>query len=201
MQSKNGAGVFDADNTQTTLNHIPSADHGALLDRDGRCECALPELPGPGRLRAAIIRWWPRASTICAKSRRLTVPVRRWGTELYLRHLVGAVRLQRLREDPMAPHIRKAVAWLKGFQQPDAGWAKRRDLWKGRKDFVRESTPRRRLGRTRADERRRKSRAPPSSAASSTCSKAPRPAPNGTRIRTRQSLPRVFYLRYHGYSA
>ena len=33
MQSKNGGwGSFDADNTNYYLNHIPFADHGALLD-------------------------------------------------------------------------------------------------------------------------------------------------------------------------
>src|SRR3546814_10864474 len=33
MQSKNGGwGAFDADNTHYYLNHIPFADHGALLD-------------------------------------------------------------------------------------------------------------------------------------------------------------------------
>jgi len=57
----------------------------------------------------------------------------------------------------MAPHIRKAVAWLKGFQQPDGGWGEGGETyWKGRKDFVREKhTLADGLGRTRADERRR----------------------------------------------
>ena len=33
MQSRNGGwGSFDADNTHSYLNHIPFADHGALLD-------------------------------------------------------------------------------------------------------------------------------------------------------------------------
>src|SRR5581483_1094855 len=33
LQSKNGGwGAFDADNEYTYLNHIPFADHGALLD-------------------------------------------------------------------------------------------------------------------------------------------------------------------------
>jgi squalene-hopene/tetraprenyl-beta-curcumene cyclase len=33
MQSKNGGwGSFDVDNTHYYLNHIPFADHGALLD-------------------------------------------------------------------------------------------------------------------------------------------------------------------------
>src|SRR5208282_3822894 len=33
MQSRNGGwGSFDADNTHFYLNHIPFADHGALLD-------------------------------------------------------------------------------------------------------------------------------------------------------------------------
>ena len=33
LQSRNGAwAAFDADNTHSYLNHIPFADHGALLD-------------------------------------------------------------------------------------------------------------------------------------------------------------------------
>ena len=50
MQSKNGAwGAFDADNEYYYLNHIPFADHGALLDPPtedvtARCVSMLAQL-------------------------------------------------------------------------------------------------------------------------------------------------------------
>ena len=49
LQSRNGGwGAFDADNTHYHLNHIPFADHGALLDPPtadvtARCISFLPE--------------------------------------------------------------------------------------------------------------------------------------------------------------
>ena len=50
MQSRNGGlGAFDADNTYYYLNHIPFADHGALLDPPtadvtARCVSMLAQL-------------------------------------------------------------------------------------------------------------------------------------------------------------
>ncbi len=51
MQSRNGGwGAFDADNNHEFLNHIPFADHGALLDpptEDVSARCVV--FPGPAR--------------------------------------------------------------------------------------------------------------------------------------------------------
>src|SRR3546814_12579951 len=45
MQSKNGGwGAFDADNTHYYPNHIPFADHGALLDQTGIACCREREV-------------------------------------------------------------------------------------------------------------------------------------------------------------
>ena len=99
MQSANGGwGAFDADNTHHYLNHIPFADHGALLDPPtadvtARCVSFLaqvgmdaaepadgprPRLPAPG----------PGAG------RKLVRPL---GHQLHLWHLVRAVRPERRR--------------------------------------------------------------------------------------------------------
>ena len=59
MQSRNGGwGAFDADNTHHYLNHIPFADHGALLDPPtadvtARCVSMLAQL-GHGRDHPAV---------------------------------------------------------------------------------------------------------------------------------------------------
>ena len=60
LQSRNGAwAAFDADNTYSYLNHIPFADHGALLDPPtadvtARCVSMLAQL-GETRER---VRFW-----------------------------------------------------------------------------------------------------------------------------------------------
>ena len=59
LQSQNGAwGAFDADNEYYYLNHIPFADHGALLDppteRDVSARCPVDA----GAIRAIRkVRW------------------------------------------------------------------------------------------------------------------------------------------------
>ena len=76
MQSRNGGwGAFDADNTHHYLNHIPFADHGALLDPptadvSGRCLAMLAQLGHPPDEAAVGAR---RSRTCCA-SRRRTAP-------------------------------------------------------------------------------------------------------------------------------
>ena len=74
MQSENGGwGAFDADNTHYYLNHIPFADHGALLDPPtadvtARCVSMLAQLgETPERARRC-----GAASTICGASRSRT---------------------------------------------------------------------------------------------------------------------------------
>ena len=104
LQSRNGGwGAFDADNDYYYLNHIPFADHGALLDPPtadvtARCVSMLAQL---GETPKTDPRDGARQSTICAATqlagRQLVRPL---GHELHLRHLVGAVRAQRRRRRP-----------------------------------------------------------------------------------------------------
>jgi squalene-hopene/tetraprenyl-beta-curcumene cyclase len=205
MQSKNGGwGAFDADNTHYYLNHIPFADHGALLDPptvdvSARCLSFLAQA-GFGRDHPVIARGLDYL-------RQEQEPdgswFGRWGTNFVYGTWSALCAFNACGEDPMAPHIRKAVDWLKGFQQPDGGWGEGGETyWKERKDFVRESTPSQTawavLGLMSVGE------------VESTAVKrgieylmqAPR---TGTKWHeewyTAVGFPRVFYLRYHGYSA
>jgi len=205
MQSKNGGwGSFDADNTHDYLNHIPFADHGALLDPptvdvSARCLSFLGQ--------AGFARDHPVVARGLDYLRREQETdgswFGRWGTNYIYGTWSALCAFNACGEDPMAPHIRKAVAWLKGFQQPDGGWGEGGETyWKGRKDFVRESTPSQTawavLGLMSVGE--------VESAAVKRGIEYLLQAPRtGTKWHedsyTAVGFPRVFYLRYHGYSA
>lgn len=124
MQSRNGGwGAFDADNEASFLNEIPFADMKAMIDPPtedltGR----MLELMGSygydfrfGRARRArefVLRtqrsdgsWWGR-----------------WGVNFIYGTWSVLSGLRAIGEDLDAPHVRRAVAWLKDHQNPDGGW-------------------------------------------------------------------------------
>ena len=97
MQSSDGGwGAFEPENTHLYLNHIPFADHGALLDPPtadvtARCVSFLAQIGMPrGRSGAGACAGVPAARA--GGGRQLVRPL---GHELHLRHVVGAVRAQR----------------------------------------------------------------------------------------------------------
>ena len=96
MQSRNGGfAAFDADNTHYNLNHIPFADHGALLDPPtsdvtARVVTALARVGRPQELRRSNAR-----SLSCATEQTADGwLVRPLGHQLHLWHLVGAGRVR-----------------------------------------------------------------------------------------------------------
>ncbi|MCP4407238.1 MAG: squalene--hopene cyclase [Gammaproteobacteria bacterium] len=126
MQSKNGGfGSFDADNTHYYLNEIPFADHGALLDpptADVSARCVTlfallvkdhPEYRAPMKACMAYLRkeqepegcWFGR-----------------WGTN----HIYGTwsvlTAMQQVGISNDDPMIQRAVKWLKSKQRSDGGW-------------------------------------------------------------------------------
>ncbi len=124
MRSKNGGyGSFDADNTCYYLNHIPFADHGALLDpptSDVTARCiALLVLAGEPRYKTAI------AAAIGFLRNEQEADgswFGRWGTNYIYGTWSVLSALRIAGEDPSQPYLRRAVEWLKSMQQSDGGW-------------------------------------------------------------------------------
>ncbi len=124
MQSRNGGwGSFDADNTRFYLNHIPFADHGALLDPpsadvSARCLGFLAQRGSPSEQ--------PAIATALAYLRREQEAdgswFGRWGTNYIYGTWSVLAGLNAAGVDPGAPEMRRAVAWLIARQRADGGW-------------------------------------------------------------------------------
>src|SRR5229473_1071734 len=134
MQSRNGGwGSFDADNTHYYLNHIPFADHGALLDPptadvSARCLGFLAQRGIPAdhpAIAAALVFLWREQKADGSWFGR-------WGTNYIYGTWSVLVALNAIGVDPAAPEIRRAVAWLLAHQRADGGWGEAGDsYWPG----------------------------------------------------------------------
>src|SRR6516165_745781 len=123
MQSVNGGwGAFDSDNEYYYLNNIPFADHGALLDPptedvSARCLSMLAQL---GDTKSAA------AERALAYLRRAQRPDGSWYGRWGMNYVYGTwsvlCALSSAGIAPDAPEIRKAVEWLAGIQNSDGGW-------------------------------------------------------------------------------
>ncbi len=131
MQSRDGGfAAFDADNTCTYLNEIPFADHGALLDPPSadvtaRCITLFNLLDRPQyadtvrRAEAWLLRhqeadgsWFGRWGTNYV-----------YGTWSALVALAGSPRLAG------SDAIERAANWLEACQRPDGGWGESNDSY------------------------------------------------------------------------
>jgi squalene-hopene/tetraprenyl-beta-curcumene cyclase len=124
MQSTNGAwGAFDINNDRQYLNHIPFADHGALLDPPtedvtARCISFLAQL-GKHEDRPAILRG-------VAYLRRTQMAdgswFGRWGTNYIYGtwSVLCALNAAGVAHDDEM--VARAVAWLIAKQRADGGW-------------------------------------------------------------------------------
>ena len=204
MQSKNGGwGAFDAENTHYLLNNIPFADHGALLDPPtadvtARCLSMLVQL-GRGRDDAAVAR---AIAYLKAEQEPDGSWFGRWGTNYIYGTWSVLCALNIAGEDLEAPYIRKAVAWLDDRQREDGGWGEDgATYWADRKTECKESTPSQTawalLGLMAAGE----VESPVVRRGIEYLLAVPRDGSKWEeKLFTAIGFPRIFYLRYDGYS-
>ena len=211
MQSKDGGfAAFDADNTHYYLNKIPFADHGALLDPPtsdvtARVVTVLARVGRP-QDKQALER---AIAYLRAEQEPDGSWFGRWGTNYIYGTWSVLTALAQAHVGAGDPAVQRAVEWLKRTQNPDGGWGESNDSYTqargaapagGRAQFP--STAYQSAwallglfaaGEARSDAARR-----------------------GTEflMRTQRAdglwsdpsftapgFPRVFYLKYHGYSA
>ncbi len=124
LQSKNGGwAAFDADNTHHYLNNIPFADHGALLDPPtvdvaARCVSMLAQLGEPNdsaRMNAALA--YLRREQLADGSW-----FGRWGVNYIYGTWSALCALNAVGMTGADPVVRKAADWLIAIQNPDGGW-------------------------------------------------------------------------------
>jgi len=205
LQSRDGGwGAFDADNSYHYLNNIPFADHGALLDPPtedvtGRVVSMLAQLgepPDSARLQAAR-----------AYLERTQRPDGSWFGRWGVNYIYGAwsvlCALNAAGADPASPTVRRAVDWLESIQNPDGGWGEDCESYaldyKGHTPFqsTASQTAWALLGLMAAGGADR-----PSVERGVAYLQATQ-ADDGLwpeEAYTGGGFPRVFYLRYHGYS-
>jgi squalene-hopene/tetraprenyl-beta-curcumene cyclase len=134
MQSRGGGwGSFDADNTHYYLNHIPFADHGALLDpptADVSARCLgflaqLGEAPHIGAVGAAI-------EFLHREQEPDGSWYGRWGTNYLYGTWSALAALNAAGVGPASSAMRRAVAWLCAKQHVDGGWGESEEsYWPG----------------------------------------------------------------------
>ncbi|MEE8321694.1 MAG: squalene--hopene cyclase, partial [Gammaproteobacteria bacterium] len=131
MQSRGGGfGSFEVNNTQYYLNYIPFADHGALLDP--------PTADVTGRSIALLTLADKEKYTdnIAAGIAFLKEDQEedgswfgRWGTNYIYGTWSVLTALEVADEDPQQDYIRHAVSWLQEMQNEDGGWGESNDSY------------------------------------------------------------------------
>jgi squalene-hopene/tetraprenyl-beta-curcumene cyclase len=205
IQSKNGGwGAFDVDNTHYELNHIPFADHGALLDPpevDVSARC-VSMFMGAGRpadhptVKKAL-------DYIKAEQEADGSWFGRWGANYIYGTWSALHALNAAGEPHDSPVMRRAVDFLVSKQRSDGGWGEDLATYEVDSGWVaKESNPSQTawalLGLMAAGEVHH----PAVERGVRFLVNAPREGARWEeRYYTGTGFPRVFYLKYHGYPA
>ncbi len=207
MQNRNGGwGSFDAENEHFYLNHIPFADHGALLDPatadvSARCVSFLCQI-GHAREHDAVARG---VAYLLREQEENGSWFGRWGTNYIYGTWSVLCALNVAGADPASAPVRRAVAWLESKQRDDGGWGETGDSYYAERierSFDVVSTPSQTAwavlalmaaGEVGSDAVRR--------GVDYLCRAEREGAKWLEDHYTAVGFPRVFYLRYHGYSA
>lgn len=131
MQSSNGGfAAFDIDNTYYYLNEVPFADHGALLDPPtsdvtARCTGFLAMYGNP-RHKEVVERG---LTYLFSEQEASGAWFGRWGSN-YIYGTWSVLEAMRLAKvDSGHTSIRRAVQWLKSVQRDDGGWGESNDTY------------------------------------------------------------------------
>ncbi len=131
MQSSNGGfAAFDSDNIYYYLNEIPFADHGALLDppsSDVTARCVgFLALYGQEQHQSAVMRG---LAFLFDEQETIGAWFGRWGSNYIYGtwSVLEALQLAKIDRDHAA--IRRAVQWLKSIQHKDGGWGESNDSY------------------------------------------------------------------------
>jgi squalene-hopene/tetraprenyl-beta-curcumene cyclase len=206
LQSKDGGwAAFDADNLEYYLNNIPFSDHGALLDPPtedvtARCVSMLAQLGETAETSAALARG-------IAYLRRTQMPDGSWFGRWGVNYIYGTwsvlCALNAAGVDHSDPVMAKAADWLISIQNSDGGWGEDGNSYRlDYKGYVKSETT--------------ASQTAWATLALMAAGKVDHPATQRgiaylIQNQTKDGLwtepqytgggfPRVFYLRYHGYS-
>jgi squalene-hopene/tetraprenyl-beta-curcumene cyclase len=131
LQSRNGGwGAFDADNTSEYLNHIPFADHGALLDPPtadvtARCVSMIGQLGGDSDkpALAAALEFLRRTQEDDGSW------FGRWGMNYVYGTWSVLCAFNAVGMSQRSPEIRRAVGWMLSMQNDDGGWGEAGDSY------------------------------------------------------------------------
>ncbi len=133
LQSRNGGfAAFDADNTYEYLNHIPFADHGALLDPPtadvtARCISMLAQLGETRHSSPALAR---ALDYLIADQEDDGSWFGRWGMNYIYGTWSSLCALNAAGLGNTTPAVRKAADWLVSIQNADGGWGEDGESYK-----------------------------------------------------------------------